>query len=274
MPQALPGAQPAPPAAPGTATEPGSGTAIEPPAEDSIDELILPEEERNRDPSPETLDLNADPEEAGLEPAESAPTAAAGPTSDPAAGEPDAATAGETTPGQSSIPVPKHGDTAPPPADVVRQEPVQPPAQSGTTEITTERPEESVSREAQTGAATPPPATPGRESAGAASATAPLAQRPTIDTGPLMARGQALLGEGDIASARLFFERAAEQGDSTAMTALGRTFDPLELRRLGVLGMKGDPNRALEWYRSAASAGDASAQQSMGRLSEWIERTR
>ena len=95
-----------------------------------------------------------------------------------------------------------------------------------------------------------------------------------MDTGPLMARGMALIREGDIAAARLFFERAAAQGDGKAMLALGRTYDPLELRELGVLGLKGDPQKALEWYRSAASAGDPAAQGSMVRLSEWIARTR
>jgi TPR repeat protein len=113
-----------------------------------------------------------------------------------------------------------------------------------------------------------------REPAGAVNAAVPLAPRPTIDTGPLMTRGQALLGQGDVAGARLFFERAAEQGDGAAMMALGRTYDPIELRRLGVLGLKSDANRAMQWYRSAATAGDANAQQSIGRLSEWIERTR
>jgi TPR repeat protein len=123
----------------------------------------------------------------------------------------------------------------------------------------------------------PPPATAStapRESAGSVNAAVPLAPRPTIDTGPLMARGQALLREGDVAGARLFFERAAETGDGAAMSALGRTYDPIELRQLGVLGIKADPNRALQWYRSAATAGDSTAQQSIGRLSEWIARTR
>jgi TPR repeat protein len=101
-----------------------------------------------------------------------------------------------------------------------------------------------------------------------------MAPQSTVDTGPLMTRGMALLREGDIAGARLFFERAATQGDKTAMLALGRTYDPLELRELGVLGLKGDPNKALEWYRSAVDAGDTAAQGSMGRLSEWIARTR
>jgi TPR repeat protein len=59
------------------------------------------------------------------------------------------------------------------------------------------------------------------------------------------------------------------------MLALGRTFDPIELRRLGVLGgIKPDAKRALDWYRAAAQAGDATAEQSLSRLSEWVERTR
>ena len=123
-------------------------------------------------------------------------------------------------------------------------------------------------------ASPPAPSTASRESAGAATVAAPIARLPPLDTGPLMARGNAFLREGDIASARLFFERAAEQGDGAAMFALGRTFDPIELRRLGVLGLKPDAKRALEWYRAAAKAGDSTAEQSLSRLSEWVERTR
>jgi hypothetical protein len=133
------------------------------------------------------------------------------------------------------------------------------------------QPADSPAQDAQPPAVSAPAIGP-RESAGAASM--PAARRPTIDAAPLMARGQTFLQQGDIASARLFFERAAKHGDVAAMTALARTFDPVELRRHGVLGIKGDPNRAMELYRSAASAGDATAQQSMTRLSDWIERTR
>ena len=90
-----------------------------------------------------------------------------------------------------------------------------------------------------------------------------------------MARGQTFLRQGDIASARLFFERAAESGDAAGMVALARTFDPIELRRLGVLGgIRPDAKRAMELYQSAAAAGDTSAQQSMTLLSEWIARAR
>ncbi len=87
-----------------------------------------------------------------------------------------------------------------------------------------------------------------------------------------MRRGHALLQEGDVASARLFFERAAAAGHAAALTALGQSFDPLELQRLGVIGIKGDPRRALELYRAANAAGDAAAQERGARLSGWVER--
>lgn len=163
------------------------------------------------------------------------------------------------------LPVPDAPETSAPPAELAQPAaPEPPPAPSGATDSRAERPAEQpapeqaampdIARETTVSPAPPP--------------------RPAFDTAPLMARGQALLREGDIAGARLFFERAAAAHDPAAMTALARTYDPLELRRMGVLGMRGDATRALQWYRAAAEAGDAAAQQSIGRLSEGSERTR
>ena len=49
-----------------------------------------------------------------------------------------------------------------------------------------------------------------------------------------MARGDSFLGAGDIASARLFYERAADAGDGHAALRLGATFDPDFLDRAGM----------------------------------------
>ncbi len=56
---------------------------------------------------------------------------------------------------------------------------------------------------------------------------------------------------GDIAGARLWYERAAAAGDPAAMQALGRTYDARMLRQWGVVGMPADQKRADEWYRKA-----------------------
>lgn len=75
----------------------------------------------------------------------------------------------------------------------------------------------------------------------------------------LVTRGDAFLSAGDIASARLFYERAADAGDGGAALRLGATFDPTFLDRAGVRGNPGDPAQAESWYRRARDLGDAAA---------------
>lgn len=72
--------------------------------------------------------------------------------------------------------------------------------------------------------------------------------------------------EGDIASARLFYERAAAAGDARAALALGNSFNPAFLRRLGVLGMEGDAAAAARWYRRARALGDPDAEKALKTL--------
>ena len=57
-------------------------------------------------------------------------------------------------------------------------------------------------------------------------------------------RGDDFLKAGDISSARLFYERAAEMGDGAAALRLGATFDPGFLARSVVRGITGDPAQA------------------------------
>jgi hypothetical protein len=86
------------------------------------------------------------------------------------------------------------------------------------------------------------------------------------ETGALMARGDALLATGDIAAARLFYQRAAEQGLAAAATALGQTFDPLYLEQAHVRGIHGEPAIAAQWYRKASAAGDRQGEIRLARL--------
>jgi capsular polysaccharide biosynthesis protein len=79
------------------------------------------------------------------------------------------------------------------------------------------------------------------------------------DSAALVARGDALLGLRDVASARLFYERAAEMGDGRAALRMGETFDPAFLDRAGIRGTQGDHREALLWYRRAHDLGDAEA---------------
>lgn len=234
--------------------EPESGMSIEPrpetdepdvlPSDDEDDDGAVSAPEQTQELSPADPPLAESAQRDDADPPQAAPA--------PAAEAP-------------ILPIPDVPETSAPPAELAQPTaPEPPPAPSGATDARAERPSEpsapepaampDVARETTVSPAPPP--------------------RPAFDTAPLMARGQALLREGDIAGARLFFERAAAAHDPAAMTALARTYDPLELRRMGVLGMRGDASRALHWYRAAAEAGDAAAQQSIGRLSEGSERTR
>ena len=110
----------------------------------------------------------------------------------------------------------------------------------------------------------------------APTADTPAAPAPTIaaapgpNTGPeadaLLARGDDLLMTGDITAARLFYQRAAEQGNAAAATAVGQTYDPAVLELLRVRGVRGDAQMAAEWYRKAIAAGDRQAEVRLKRL--------
>ena len=76
---------------------------------------------------------------------------------------------------------------------------------------------------------------------------------------PLMARAMRLLGEGDIAGARLLFMHLAEQGESEAAYELARTFDGEVLAELGARGVGADRTRAVSWYERASETGNAKA---------------
>jgi hypothetical protein len=75
----------------------------------------------------------------------------------------------------------------------------------------------------------------------------------------LVSRGDALLGTGDLTSARLFYRRAADIGGSTAALRLGETFDPAFLQQAGLDRVAGDPQEAFRWYRRARDLGNRDA---------------
>ena len=88
-----------------------------------------------------------------------------------------------------------------------------------------------------------------------------------VDQGrQLCAEGLAAFAKGDIATARAFFVNAAAAGDARALVALGDTFDPATLGRLGVVGLKGDEAKARDYYTRAAAAGATGARERMAAL--------
>lgn len=82
----------------------------------------------------------------------------------------------------------------------------------------------------------------------------------------LLKRGQAMLTNGDVNSARLFFGRAARIGLGQAALAMAETYDPDELRRLGVLGIQPNLEEARKWYQKAQELGEGEAEQRLSRL--------
>ncbi len=79
----------------------------------------------------------------------------------------------------------------------------------------------------------------------------------------LVARGDGFLAAGDIASARLFFQRAADAGDNRAAMRMAMTFDAAFLNRAGVHGLRSDPEQAAFWYRRARDLGAVKAEPAM-----------
>jgi hypothetical protein len=83
----------------------------------------------------------------------------------------------------------------------------------------------------------------------------------------LMKQGEQFAAAGDLATARLVFQRAAEAGDATAALAMGATYDPIVLAKLGVLGMSADVGKARSWYEKAKEFGSPEASRRLKLLS-------
>ncbi len=76
----------------------------------------------------------------------------------------------------------------------------------------------------------------------------------------LLKRARGLLANGDIASARLLLERAADAREADAALLLARTYDPAVLGTADARSVTPDPARARNWYRKAAEFGSSDAQ--------------
>jgi len=84
----------------------------------------------------------------------------------------------------------------------------------------------------------------------------------------MVKRGKDFLMTGDIASARLLFRRAADAGSAEAALALGATFDPLVIARLGAIGAAPDVKLARQWYQRAVALGSPTASDQLAKLVE------
>jgi hypothetical protein len=71
----------------------------------------------------------------------------------------------------------------------------------------------------------------------------------------LVVRAESLIKQFDFASARLLLAYALEKGSARAAFMMAETYDLRILRSLQAYGVRGDPQRAREFYQLAAEAG-------------------
>ena len=82
----------------------------------------------------------------------------------------------------------------------------------------------------------------------------------------VLKRAKSLLAIGDIASARLLLERAADAQEADAALMLARTYDPEVLGTSDARSIIPDPEKARLWYRTAAELGSQRAQQRLAQM--------
>ena len=87
----------------------------------------------------------------------------------------------------------------------------------------------------------------------------PAVQLDSDEMTRLIKRGKDFLAQGNFASARLLFKRAADAGSAEAALALGSTYDPSVIKQLGAVSITPDIDGALKWYKTAADRGSAEA---------------
>jgi hypothetical protein len=82
----------------------------------------------------------------------------------------------------------------------------------------------------------------------------------------LLKRAKGLLAIGDITSARLLLERAADAQEAEAALMLAGTYDPQVLGSQDLRSVSPDPAAARVWYQKAAQLGSADAKRRLSQL--------
>jgi hypothetical protein len=195
--------------------------------------------------------VNEQPASKIVEPKPPAPAKAA--TVAPTQGAPDAV-AGDVAPAPSGKRLPLVMVPAPPPNET-------PPDDLSARALDTAPIVASADPAAPLGALPPNPKTPAAATRAnlpvgvTKSSTAPVEPANQTLNSALLARGDALFVSGDVASARLFYERAANAGDGHAALRLGETYDPAFLARTGLIGSRENASVAAYWYQRASELG-------------------
>ena len=123
---------------------------------------------------------------------------------------------------------------------------------------------EPVAREAAREAAPVVPAV--RETAPPPREAAPARRIDPDELAALLKRAKGLLAIGDITSARLLLERAADAQEPEAALMLAGTYDPQVLGSQDLRSITPDPAAARVWYQKAAELGSADAKRRLGQL--------
>jgi len=123
---------------------------------------------------------------------------------------------------------------------------------------------EPVAREAAREAAPVVPAV--RETAPPPRDAVPARRIDPDELAALLKRAKGLLAIGDITSARLLLERAADAQEPEAALMLAGTYDPQVLGSQDLRSVTPDPAAARVWYQKAAQLGSADAKRRLGQL--------
>ena len=123
---------------------------------------------------------------------------------------------------------------------------------------------EPVARDAARETAAVAPAV--REPVPAAREAVPARRIDPDELASLLKRAKGLLAIGDITSARLLLERAADAQEAEAALMLAGTYDPQVLGSQDLRSVTPDPAAARVWYQKAAQLGSADAKRRLGQL--------
>ncbi|HET9714827.1 MAG TPA: hypothetical protein VFP60_01465 [Pseudolabrys sp.] len=75
----------------------------------------------------------------------------------------------------------------------------------------------------------------------------------------LLEQGEEFVSVGDFASARTVFGRVWEANEARGALALAKTYDPVDLAKIGAKGVTPDVTKAREWYAKAGELGSREA---------------
>jgi hypothetical protein len=90
----------------------------------------------------------------------------------------------------------------------------------------------------------------------------------TSEIAQMVKRGEEFMANGDVAAARLMYQRAAEAGEAAAAFKLAETFDPLVYAKGGIAP---DIRLAMTWYAKAKDLGSTQAPERLDTLARLHE---